>query len=150
MTKYAGRSLEALIAEGRLSRLGYKDRLKIMRQLVDAVDAMNARGVSHNDLKIDNICVSDTGSGYEVCVIDMGLATTDGLRMVFQGEWEPWCSWFAPEMYINCIEAVSGAVDVWAMGQFVAQILDEDNLDPEICMWIEGSQNLNQKTRPSL
>ena len=41
--------------EGRLSRLGPKDRLKMMRQLVVAVAAMNARGISHNDLKMDNI-----------------------------------------------------------------------------------------------
>ena len=108
----------------------------MMRQLVVAVAAMNARGISHNDLKMDNICVADTGSGYELCVIDLGLATTDGSRMVFLGEWEPWCSWFAPEMYIRDIEPVSGAVDVWAVGQFVAEILGKANLDPAVKMWI--------------
>ena len=77
VTNYAGRDLASLIEAGRLHRIGQVDRLRLVKQLASAVDAMNERGIQHNDLKSNNLCVTDTGSGYELCVIDLGLATTD-------------------------------------------------------------------------
>ena len=80
VTNYAGRDLASLMEEGKLHRIGQVDRLRLVRQLASAVDSMNERGIQHNDLKSDNLCITDTGSGYELCVIDFGLATTEFMR----------------------------------------------------------------------
>ena len=74
--------------------------------------------------------------GYELCVIDFGMATTDFTRQQLAGDWGPESAWYAPELFNDEIEHVPGAADVWSVGQLVYQILDVTNLDPKIAWWI--------------
>ena len=137
ITSYAGKTLKSLLEAGKLSRMNPRDRIRMARQLAEAVDNINWLGVSHNDISSNNVCIKDTGSGYEMCVIDLGLATTNGMRVVLAGDWDPeYKGWYAPELFKRGVELVSGAADAYAVGQLVSKILDTANLDHDINQWI--------------
>lgn len=52
-----------------------RERLKVLRQLVDAIDCLHSRQVVHRDLKPENVMI--TRNGHNVKFIDFGLADTD-------------------------------------------------------------------------
>lgn len=52
-----------------------RERLKVLRQLVDAIEFMHSRQVVHRDLKPENVMI--TRNGHNVKLIDFGLADTD-------------------------------------------------------------------------
>lgn len=45
---------------------------------MEAVSAIHARKVVHNDVKGNNICARRTPAGFEVTVIDFGMAKKAG------------------------------------------------------------------------
>ncbi|MDE7419281.1 MAG: protein kinase [Muribaculaceae bacterium] len=67
-----GKTLSELIRDGSLKK---EDRRRIMREIINAVAYIHAKGVIHRDLKPANIMVRDAGG--EVVLIDFGLADTD-------------------------------------------------------------------------
>ena len=52
-----------------------RERLKVLRQLVDAIECLHSRQVVHRDLKPENVMI--TRNGHNVKLIDFGLADTD-------------------------------------------------------------------------
>jgi serine/threonine protein kinase len=46
----------------------------LMRQLLQGVAHLHAKGLMHRDLKLDNIMLNKTAEGTRVVIIDMGMA----------------------------------------------------------------------------
>jgi len=57
-----------------LRALSLEERLEIFGQAAEAVSHAHQRGILHRDLKPSNVLVRELGSGFEVKVIDFGLA----------------------------------------------------------------------------
>src|SRR5439155_16555968 len=70
---------EILAAEG---KLGCRETLHLMAQVLDALACAHARGVVHRDLKPENIMVTQTGARRNALVLDFGLG---GLAPGVQG-----------------------------------------------------------------
>lgn len=66
-----GRPLEKFLDE----KPSAKEREKIFGQLLSAVDYLHKRGIIHNDLKPDNILISNSGNNLKL--IDFGLSDND-------------------------------------------------------------------------
>src|SRR5215470_887084 len=66
-----GSTLKALLAaEG---KLGMRESVHLMGQVLDALSCAHARGVVHRDLKPENIMVTQTGVRRNALVLDFGL-----------------------------------------------------------------------------
>jgi TOMM system kinase/cyclase fusion protein len=66
-----GLTLRELLAEE--GKLGLRETLHLMTQVLDALSCAHARGVVHRDLKPDNIMVTKTGVRRNALVLDFGL-----------------------------------------------------------------------------
>ena len=66
-----GRTLREYLAEGHALR----ERLRVLEQILDAVEYIHSRGVLHNDLSPENIIISRGGDA--VKLIDFGFADDD-------------------------------------------------------------------------
>lgn len=79
VTCYAGRTVEQYFKQP----VPFAHAVTVFLQLARAVQAMPARGYTHNDLKNENLCVLDTSSGPLATIIDLGIATPLGTWRVF-------------------------------------------------------------------
>jgi serine/threonine protein kinase len=66
---------DVLAREGALDP---RDALRLMIQVLDALDCAHRRGVVHRDIKPQNIMITDTGARRNALVLDFGLSTLAG------------------------------------------------------------------------
>ena len=66
-----GEVLDALLAKGNYSE---SDAMTIMRPLLQGLAYMHNRGVTHRDLKLENLLLADTEDLASVKIADFGLA----------------------------------------------------------------------------
>eukprot|EP01090_Pellita_catalonica_P017485 TRINITY_DN5289_c0_g1_i2.p1 TRINITY_DN5289_c0_g1~~TRINITY_DN5289_c0_g1_i2.p1 ORF type:complete len:539 (+),score=110.72 TRINITY_DN5289_c0_g1_i2:85-1617(+) len=87
------------------------DARRFWRRIIGGVEYMHSKGISHRDLKLENIMLDENG---EAVVIDMGLSNfikPGRLLKTFCGS----TAYAAPEMFIG--RAYEGPeVDVWSLG----------------------------------
>jgi hypothetical protein len=83
--------------------------LKVMRQLVAAVDYMHRRGVVHRDLKLENILVATPD---HIKIIDLGFGTFIGQK---PRDWPGTAEYAAPEIW-NRLPYLGPEVDIWSLG----------------------------------
>jgi serine/threonine protein kinase len=102
--------------------MSLRDALSLASQCADALNHLhNKAKVAHRDLKTENIIFSETESGYQIKVVDFGLASVCGSETMCYSR----CGTFvflAPEVilgdgYNACI------ADVWSMGIIFLEIL---------------------------
>lgn len=87
--------------------------LKVLEQLVDAVGYMHSKGISHHDIKPDN--VSYDPDTYAVKIFDFGLAIKVDLDQPFTG-WDAGSPlYMAPEVLLKDTHNPFYA-DVWSLG----------------------------------
>jgi serine/threonine protein kinase len=120
MDLVAGESLRSLLDRGRLlpSRA-----LGIMRQILSGLAHAHAHGITHRDIKPDNIMVEATGSfGDQVRILDFGLAklreNTSGLTTGFVVGTP---SYMAPEQTLA--QPVDERTDIYACGVLLFEML---------------------------
>jgi serine/threonine-protein kinase len=114
-----GRSLERLLAEGRLPL----DRsLAILEQAARGVHAAHQAGVLHRDLKPANILVDREGRAR---VVDFGLARVEdaSISLTKTGMTVGTPLYMAPELARGEKEAVGPWTDVWSIGAVLFELL---------------------------
>jgi serine/threonine protein kinase len=89
---------------------------KIFHQLIEAIQYLQMKGISHRDIKLENIMCT---SNFQIKLIDFGFATSDtSLLFSFYGS-PHYCS---PEV-INFIPYSGKAADIWSCGVVLFAIL---------------------------
>lgn len=83
----------------------------IMRQLFSAMKWLHDHGIAHCDLSLENVLLTDQGSGPIVKLIDFGMASLERSRTSACGK----RSYMAPEMYLDDPFDVF-ATDAFALG----------------------------------
>lgn len=93
-----------------------QDRKRILRELIDAVGYIHAKGIVHRDLKPDNIII--THNGDNVKLIDFGLADTDSYSVLKQPAGTP--QYMSPEQKQTAKADVRN--DIYCLGVIMQQM----------------------------
>lgn len=93
-----------------------QDKKRILRELIDAVGYIHAKGVVHRDLKPENIII--THNGENVKLIDFGLADTDSYSVLKQPAGTP--QYMSPEQKQTSKADVRN--DIYSLGVIMQQM----------------------------
>lgn len=93
-----------------------QDRKRILRELIDAVGYIHAKGVVHRDLKPENIII--THNGDNVKLVDFGLADTDSYSVLKQPAGTP--QYMSPEQKQTSKADVRN--DIYSLGVIMQQM----------------------------
>jgi serine/threonine protein kinase len=124
MEKISGLTLyEKLCME---QRLGVEECVNLLGQLLDALEALAARGIVHRDIKPENLMLSRGPSGeIKLKLVDFGIALVRDERieprLTMQGTLVGTPHYMAPEQ-LRC-ELMDQRVDLYATGVVMYQIL---------------------------
>jgi serine/threonine-protein kinase len=120
MDLVAGESLRSLLDRGRLPAWR---ALGIMRQVLSGLAHAHSHGITHRDIKPDNIMVDSAGSfGDQVRILDFGLAKLrEGTSGLTTGFVVGTPSYMAPEQTLAL--AVDERTDVYACGVVLFEML---------------------------
>lgn len=132
-------------------------------QLAEALSYLhNIAGILHNDIKPDNILLSNTSasnSGYQIILSDYGKATTLSnskryhLSGLEQAEYTKKYTHLAPEL-INGESKQSLYSDIFAFGGVLYKVMDAKKLDSCMCVrsqvgtLAERCRSVHYRTRP--
>lgn len=92
-----------------------KERLKIARQIAEALNYLHSSGVSHRDLKPDNILV--TRNGKRVKIIDFGLGDSDAFIVYKHSAGTR--AFGAPEQMPGQCSEASMSADIYSFGKII-------------------------------
>jgi len=116
MEHVPGGSLKEILERG--ERLAMPAILKIMEQMLSALDYSHKRGVVHRDIKPANIMLGAEG---EVKIADFGIARIENSSMTQIGTIMGTPSYMAPEQLRG--ETVDSRADIWAAGVVLYQLV---------------------------
>jgi len=113
----AGMDLYEVMRKG--TRFNEKHALLVMRQVVDALAYLHERGISHCDIKLENVVCTDAISASRVKVIDFGIAHVrkpgpedkPGVHMLGASK-----EYLSPELVVSHRNIVPEPVDIWCAG----------------------------------
>ncbi|XP_011307371.1 inhibitor of nuclear factor kappa-B kinase subunit beta isoform X1 [Fopius arisanus] len=100
--------------------LSEKEVLKIMRDISSAVEYLHANGITHRDLKPQNIVIQDGRSGSTYKLIDLGYAKELGEASA-AASIVGTLNYVAPELFWK--SSYSSSVDYWSLGILFYEIL---------------------------
>lgn len=95
-----------------------KERLKIARQIAEALNYLHTSGISHRDLKPDNILV--THKGNQVKIIDLGLGDSDGFVVYKHSAGTH--AFGAPEQMPGTSMEGSMSADIYSFGKIMSMM----------------------------
>ncbi len=102
----------------REERFGIKDGIRIVLQLLDALDYSHSRGVVHRDIKPANILITEDG---QVKVADFGIAKIESTHLTQVGIVVGTPSYMSPEQFTGL--AVDRRTDIYSAGVVLYQFL---------------------------
>src|SRR5262249_42795938 len=116
----SGRTLGSALKAGRLP---VAEGLPVARQRPGALPRARGQGITHRDIKPDNVILSETsGFGAQVRILDFGLAKLkDSSASVTTGLALGTPSYMAPEQ--TCGEPVDARSDIYAVGVVLFEML---------------------------
>jgi serine/threonine-protein kinase len=120
MERLSGRSLGARIAEAALPR---PEAIDVLLEVCDALGAAHAAGVTHRDLKLDNVFLLDSpgADGKRCKLLDWGMARIAGEDDPLRGLIAGTLTYVAPEQARG--EAITPAADVYSLAVMAYQLL---------------------------
>ena len=99
------------------------DAVTVFLQLAKTSKNIVEKGFTHNDMKSNNVCVSDESSDPVVTIIDLGLVTPIGTWSVLWTRTHPdQYPWLPPEL-ITHTHPTSEASDVYRLGSTMVRLL---------------------------
>lgn len=116
-----GQSVDAIAAEGLMEPARV---VRMVRQVLDALQCAHAANIVHRDLKPANLFVTKTGTlGEVVKVLDFGVAKLEAryTQLTEAGNIVGTPMYMAPEQIRGGI--VSGATDLWSVGVVLHELL---------------------------
>ncbi|XP_042227734.1 serine/threonine-protein kinase svkA-like [Homarus americanus] len=148
MTEYAGEPLDQYINK---HNLGLDKLESIILQLAKITEQMISRGLAHNDIKADNICIITKEDDVKVTLIDFGLGTKLGEKVYKSSiplEKIRQLFWMAPEVVRG--GKVSENSDIYSLAKLFNFIKGENKLPAHIKRWIADAENEDPDMRPTL
>jgi serine/threonine protein kinase len=119
MERLAGRSLGAVLDASPIPR---GEAIELLLELCDVLAAAHAAGVTHRDLKLDNVFVLDQPiGGRRIKLLDWGMAHVAGEPDPLRGLIAGTLTYVAPEQVRG--DDITPAVDVYALGVLAYQLL---------------------------
>ncbi|MDE6234243.1 MAG: serine/threonine protein kinase [Muribaculaceae bacterium] len=94
-------------------------RLSVVRQIAEALEYIHSSGISHRDLKPDNILI--TRRGAYVKIIDFGLGDSGDFIVYKRSGGTP--SYGAPEQMTDRVEEASTSADIYSLGKIMQTML---------------------------
>lgn len=104
---------------------------RLMKQMLQALEYLDRRGVIHRDIKPDNILRDEAGNYY---LADFGVSKFQNMTNTITGS----LGYAAPEIFDTTIPQ-SPKMDIWSMGVLVLDVLDLLPPDPP---WAGGEVRL--------
>ena len=115
VTPYAGVTVDQYIN----TAPSFANVINVALQVARTLQRVIQQGYTHNDLKENNVCVCIKNSFPVVTVIDVGLATRLGSRLIFGNLLEPdRFLWIAPELLMDTHPS-SEASDVYGLADLL-------------------------------
>ncbi len=118
--EYVPHTLEHLVEKRR--RLDAALAVSIARQAAAALEAARTRGITHHDIKPDNLLLTSLDADCEVKLIDFGIAHAAGMASMTQAD-----SWTGPPLYMPTEqwnnERGDTRSDVYSLGIVMYQML---------------------------
>jgi serine/threonine protein kinase len=113
MERLTGRSLGARLDDGALPR---DEALDILLELCDVLEAARAAGITHRDLKLDNVFLLDEpgAGGRRTKLLDWGMARVAGEDDPLRGMIAGTLTYVAPEQIRG--DDITPAADVYSLG----------------------------------
>jgi serine/threonine-protein kinase len=120
MERLTGRSLGARLDEGTLPR---DEAFELLIELCDVLEAAHAAGVTHRDLKLDNVFLLATpgAGGRRIKLLDWGMARIAGEDDPLRGLIAGTLTYVAPEQFRG--DAITPAADIYALAVIAYQLL---------------------------
>jgi eukaryotic-like serine/threonine-protein kinase len=120
MERLTGRSLGAILDAGPVAR---DEALRILLELCDVLEAAHAAGVTHRDLKLDNVFLLDEPGpdGRRIKLLDWGMARVAGEDDPMRGLIAGTLTYVAPEQVRG--DEITPAADVYALAVLAYQLL---------------------------
>lgn len=111
-----GRTMDKIVSED--GRLEWKEALRIVRQLAEALQHAHSQGVVHRDLKPANVMLL---ASRQPKIMDFGVAKLEGSQLTTQGQVFGSPSYMAPE---QALEARADArSDLFSLGSLLYELL---------------------------
>ena len=120
MERLSGRSLGARLDEGALPR---DEAIEILLELCDVLKAAHGVGVTHRDLKLDNVYLLDrlAAGGHRTKLLDWGMAQVAGEDDPLRGLIAGTLTYLAPEQARG--DDITPAADVYSLAVMAYQLL---------------------------
>jgi len=149
-----GSSLRDRIEEGPMS---FADILAIAGQLLEGLAAAHAAGITHRDLKPDNLMIARLAGGREVLkILDFGLARVEKSATLTESHnsliGTP--SYMSPEQIEGKLAHIGPATDMWAVGTLLYEMATGtrafagENITSTLLRVIEGEPTPISELRP--
>lgn len=100
------------------NRFSIHDGIRIVMQILDALDYSHSRGVVHRDIKPANILITENG---KIKVADFGIAKIDSANMTQAGVVLGTPTYMSPEQFMGL--EVDHRADIYATGVILYQFL---------------------------
>jgi Protein kinase domain/Sel1 repeat len=119
MERVVGRTLKSMFDE--LVHFSLDDTVRLMSQLLAALQHAHERGVVHRDIKPSNLMVLAPEPLLSIKVTDFGIARLDSSDLTQTGATLGTATHMSPEQFLG--QAVDGRTDLYAAGVILYQFL---------------------------